>query len=379
MEEVEAGYEEIEKQIEEEIRQRREKHNKPQRINASVLRRRCLPADAQGLEEDELVERLFNLTHVRLDRERIVTLDGIDMLGKVTNLYLQHNRISRIDNLDLLPSLRFLVLANNCIAKIENVSMLKNLQFFDVQHNEIENIEAGDLPTSLLFFNYAGNPCSAAAEVRQAVVASLPLLVEMDGEEIGDSEKERAREALRLPPLSSAVAEAKGKAGAADVITLADDDEEEGESGEEEEVEEEEVEEDEDDAPLLRAFTEGTTITHERGKGRIGEEEWSQLFSDYARLGQYRHAPDRLPVPDMGEGEGEGEGEEEVEEKEEEDGEARANRGAFEFGLDLSSALKAVEKQAEDARSAREGQISSFLERLRSEHDRYTHRKTTES
>uniref|UniRef100_A0A7S3DB51 Uncharacterized protein n=1 Tax=Palpitomonas bilix TaxID=652834 RepID=A0A7S3DB51_9EUKA len=143
MEEVEAGYEEIEKQIEEEIRQRREKHNKPQRINASVLRRRCLPADAQGLEEDELVERLFNLTHVRLDRERIVTLDGIDMLGKVTNLYLQHNRISRIDNLDLLPSLRFLVLANNCIAKIENVSMLKNLQFFDVQHNEIENIEAG--------------------------------------------------------------------------------------------------------------------------------------------------------------------------------------------------------------------------------------------
>ena len=35
------------------------------------------------------IESIMKLTHVRLDREHIMDIDNLEMLGPVTNLYLQ--------------------------------------------------------------------------------------------------------------------------------------------------------------------------------------------------------------------------------------------------------------------------------------------------
>jgi hypothetical protein len=39
------------------------------------------------------MEALQNVTHVRLDRENIAEIDGLDVLDNITHLYLQFVRI----------------------------------------------------------------------------------------------------------------------------------------------------------------------------------------------------------------------------------------------------------------------------------------------
>ena len=61
-------------------------------LNIKLLQKRNLNID---LENDvDVVDLLGKLTHVRLDRESITTIDNLESLKSVTNLYLQHVSIS---------------------------------------------------------------------------------------------------------------------------------------------------------------------------------------------------------------------------------------------------------------------------------------------
>lgn len=62
---------------------------------------------------------------LRLDWQRISTIENLDVFTNVRELYLQHNRIQSIDELDALISLEFLALGSNRISRLENLRHLK--------------------------------------------------------------------------------------------------------------------------------------------------------------------------------------------------------------------------------------------------------------
>ena len=102
-----------------------------------------------------------NLTHIRLDREELVSIAGLYLITpKVTHLYLQHVRqlfdfqtfIKKIffQNFieDIKPlitnnicNLKFVTLANNNISIVPPLVSLKSLLFLDLSANKIADLE----------------------------------------------------------------------------------------------------------------------------------------------------------------------------------------------------------------------------------------------
>lgn len=154
-----------------------------QNISVSLIARRNL-LNKQDRSADDTAAELLELSHVRLDREKISEIDNLDCLGPVTNLYLQKNEINRIENLEVLPKLRFLTLAENNISKLENLKTLANLKFLDLSDNNIENFDAEDLPSGLLILLLKGNPCTQNVEYKKKLLTALPSLKQLDGNEI---------------------------------------------------------------------------------------------------------------------------------------------------------------------------------------------------
>lgn len=156
---------------------------KCQEISVSLIARRNL-ANRKDRSADDTAAELLKLTHVRLDREKISEIDNLDCLGPVTNLYLQKNEITGIENLEVLPKLRFLTLAENKISKLENLKMLTNLKFLDLSDNSIENFDTEELPSSLVILLLKGNLCTENAEYKKKLLAALPSLKQLDGNEV---------------------------------------------------------------------------------------------------------------------------------------------------------------------------------------------------
>ncbi|KAH9280628.1 Protein tilB -like protein [Echinococcus granulosus] len=73
---------------------------------------------------------------------------------------------------------KILYLQNNLISRIENINRLKELEYLNLALNNIEIIE-----------NLEGNPCTDYAGYREYVIATLPQLKILDGEEIGKAER----------------------------------------------------------------------------------------------------------------------------------------------------------------------------------------------
>lgn len=60
------------------------------------------------------------LTHLRLDRQRLAALDAavLSKLPAVTHLFLQHNRIVDMSPLSAVPQLKFLAASHNRICRV---------------------------------------------------------------------------------------------------------------------------------------------------------------------------------------------------------------------------------------------------------------------
>lgn len=64
---------------------------------------------------------------LRLDWQRIASIQNLDVFTNVRELYLQHNRIEVIEELDTLRSLVFLALGSNRIRRVENLRHLNKV------------------------------------------------------------------------------------------------------------------------------------------------------------------------------------------------------------------------------------------------------------
>ncbi|KAL4222997.1 Leucine-rich repeat-containing protein 46 [Mactra antiquata] len=163
---------------------------KPVRLSLHLICKRHLPPDTQKSNQEEIIESLNKITHLRLDREKIKEIDSLELLGdKCTNLYLQCNLIDKIQNLECLKNLSFISLSNNRIKKIENLKHLKKLLCLDLSENQISEVDKDEVPPSVIILNLQGNPCSKYPNYRLNTIHDLPKLKQLDHVDVTNSEK----------------------------------------------------------------------------------------------------------------------------------------------------------------------------------------------
>lgn len=72
-------------------------------------------------------DELLRAEVLRLDWQRISSIENLDSFTHVRELYLQHNRIDIIEELGTLHNLEFLALGSNRIRRLENLRHLKKV------------------------------------------------------------------------------------------------------------------------------------------------------------------------------------------------------------------------------------------------------------
>lgn len=71
---------------------------------------------------------LLKVEVLRLDWQRIASIQNLDIFTHLRELYLQHNRIHVIEELDTLRNLEFLALGSNRIRRLENLRHLRKVR-----------------------------------------------------------------------------------------------------------------------------------------------------------------------------------------------------------------------------------------------------------
>ncbi|UJR37501.1 hypothetical protein I4U23_030204 [Adineta vaga] len=136
---------------------------------------------------------LSTLEEVSLHQQDIEKIEYLDKwCRELRILYLQSNLIPKIENVGRLKKLEYLNLALNNIEYIENLSGCESLNKLDLTLNFIgilscvenlrDNIHLADLYLT-------GNPCADHEGYRDYVVATLPQLQKLDGNEITKTER----------------------------------------------------------------------------------------------------------------------------------------------------------------------------------------------
>ncbi|GBP38621.1 Protein tilB homolog [Eumeta japonica] len=145
---------------------------------------------------------LAPLEEIALHQENIEKIEYLqDWCPKLKILLMQSNLIAKIENLNKLKYLSYLNLALNNIEVIENLERCESLQKLDLTLNFIGEITS----VANLVNNYnlenlylTGNPCTDYDSYRQFVVATLPQLIWLDGEEIERSYRIKALQNLPI-------------------------------------------------------------------------------------------------------------------------------------------------------------------------------------
>jgi hypothetical protein len=192
--------------------------SKPRLLTMRLIAERCLDkAEREQLSAEESAERVIGLTHLRLDRLRIGSMDGLELCNGATHIHLQHNLLREIESLDFFNALQFLVLANNQLEALDGLAYatqelesqasrsqvgllltrlslalhrhLATLQYLDVSFNRIADAPVAKLPPSLKALDLNDNPCCESADHRARLVAGLERLFMLDGVDVSPSER----------------------------------------------------------------------------------------------------------------------------------------------------------------------------------------------
>ncbi|XP_061405358.1 LOW QUALITY PROTEIN: dynein axonemal assembly factor 11-like [Lethenteron reissneri] len=143
---------------------------------------------------------LFSLEELSLHQQQIERLQHLDVWCRhLKTLYLHNNVIPRIENLSRLKELEYLNLALNNVERIENLQGCESLQKLDLTVNfvgELSSVETLRHNPLLEELFLVGNPCADFEGYRPYVVATLPQLKHLDGQEIERSERIRAHQEL---------------------------------------------------------------------------------------------------------------------------------------------------------------------------------------
>merc|ERR1719231_785155 len=152
---------------------------------------------------DGMLSTLEEISLHQLDIEKIETLNNCRCLKIV---YLQHNLISKIEGLHKLKKLDYLNLALNNISKIENLEGCEALYKLDLTCNfidcdQLHTIGALKNNTMLRELYVNGNPFTEhwPNGHRDYIIAMLPQIEKLDGNDVLRAERIRAMQ--RLPEL----------------------------------------------------------------------------------------------------------------------------------------------------------------------------------
>eukprot|EP00904_Undaria_pinnatifida_P002087 jgi/Undpi1/1187/HiC_scaffold_10.g04649.m1 len=134
-------------------------------------------ADGNTDERHAMADGILRTEILRLDWQRIASIQNLDIFTSVRELYLQHNRIEKIEELDTLRSLEFLALGSNRIRRVENLRHLNKLQVLDLSNNMVKDVDTQELPRNLTILNLANNPCCQDPDLQRTVICALPGLM----------------------------------------------------------------------------------------------------------------------------------------------------------------------------------------------------------
>ena len=139
---------------------------------------------------------LSTLEEISLHQLNIAAISNLENNCKhLKILYLQNNLIERLEGISKLKELEYINLAVNSISLIEGVRGCESLQkldltlnFIDIEDLEesIDNLsEVNDIRELYLL----GNPCTDWPHWKDYIVARLPTLGRLDGDEVNKSWK----------------------------------------------------------------------------------------------------------------------------------------------------------------------------------------------
>lgn len=136
----------------------------------------------------------------QLDLEKISNLDVYCRHLKI--LYLQDNLIEKMEGLNKLKELEYVNFAVNCVSLIEGIRGCESLQKLDFTLNfiDIEDLEESmdnlaELPDFRELY-FIGNPATDWEHYKDYIVAKLPKLGRLDGDDVTKTWKLKARQNL---------------------------------------------------------------------------------------------------------------------------------------------------------------------------------------
>ena len=136
---------------------------------------------------------LSTLEEVSLHQLDIEKIDFLDKwCRELKILYLQSNLIMKIENLSRLKKLEYLNLALNNITLIENLEGCESLSKLDLTVNFIAKITCVECLQKNVFLRslyLTGNPCTDFIDYRKYVLAVLPQITHLDGQEVSKTEQ----------------------------------------------------------------------------------------------------------------------------------------------------------------------------------------------
>eukprot|EP01006_Ploeotia_vitrea_P043321 TRINITY_DN66720_c10_g1_i2.p1 TRINITY_DN66720_c10_g1~~TRINITY_DN66720_c10_g1_i2.p1 ORF type:complete len:471 (+),score=295.65 TRINITY_DN66720_c10_g1_i2:616-2028(+) len=240
----------------------------------------------------DTLDTLEELSLHQLQIERINRVLG-NNCKRLRILYLQNNLIPRIENVHKLKSLEYLNLALNNVRRIEGLGGCERLSKLDLTINFVdaatlrESLEhLAELPAIAELY-MTGNPCTEWAGYRLFVIAMVPQLRRIDGQDITKTERILAKQSFaRLSAELQRLAEQQ----------RAKNRQEEQEQVEEEEEEEEEVKEKPKERSSIKYTPEARVkmyrdLEDEDEARRAREEEESKTTG---RMSEYEAAKDPI-------------------------------------------------------------------------------------
>lgn len=165
------------------------------RITEELLRKRS--------EHNEgVLSTMEEVSLHQMDIERIENLEYYCRHLKI--LYLQNNIIEKLENLDKLKELEYLNLAVNSVQVIENLEKCESLNKLDLTMNfvDIENLkqsaETLSKVHSIREVYLTGNGCEDFKYFKEYIIAKVPQLTLLDGNEIFKSQRIKATQMLPM-------------------------------------------------------------------------------------------------------------------------------------------------------------------------------------
>ena len=98
------------------------------------------------------------LTKLRLDNNKLTSLDGVVFPPNLADLQLQNNQITSLDGVVFPPKLANLQLWNNQITSLDGVAIPPGLVSLDLANNKITSFAGMQFPLSLFSLKLEGNP-----------------------------------------------------------------------------------------------------------------------------------------------------------------------------------------------------------------------------